>query len=87
MTDAILKRANDLEERILRLGSFIGTIKSNHTLRIFGKPLKKAKKLTLCSTDYMRQCVYYEVNSDIKDKILRILEDERAELQKELDSL
>lgn len=87
MTDDTLRRANDLKERICRLRSFISAIKSNRTLRIINKPLEKAKKITLCSSDYMRPREYYEVSRETKEKIVQILEDERAGLQKELDSL
>lgn len=87
MTDDTLRRANDLKERICRLSIFISTIESNRTLRIINKPLEKAKKITLCSSDYMRPYEYYEVSRETKEKIIQILEDEKAELQQELDKL
>lgn len=87
MTDETLKRANDLKQRICRLSSFISTIKSNRALRIINKSLEKAKKITLCSSDYMRPYEYYEVSRETKEKIIQILEDEKVGLQKELDNL
>lgn len=82
-----LKRANELSTRISDLNSFICSMKNNRTLRIFDKPLKKANKLTLCATDYMRPFSYHEVSHETKERILRLLEEERDKLQEELDNL
>lgn len=87
MTSETLRKANDLRNRISDLDGFIRTIKSNYTLRIFNKPIEKAKKLTLCSTDYMRPYTCYEVSRETRERIVQVLEEERAELQKELDNL
>lgn len=87
MTSETLSKANELRKSIGDLDGFIITIKSNYTLRIFNKPLEKAKKLTLCSTDYMRPYTCYEVSKETRNRIVQVLEEERAELQKELDNL
>lgn len=87
MTTKTLKRANELKERISELDIFLLFVRTNYVLRLFNKPLKRAKKLTLCSSDYMRPFKYYEVSGSTREKIIQILEEEREELQKELDNL
>lgn len=87
MTDAALKRANDLKDRISRLDTFIGIAKDDPILKIIKEPLEKAEKLTLCSSRHLLPSIYYEVSEETKRKIVQILYNEKSELQKELDNL
>lgn len=85
-TDALMK-AKQLEQKITELDNFIRSVTGNWLLRVFNKPAKKAKKMTLCATDYMRPYVYYEVSQETRQRILQILKEERENLQKEFDAL
>lgn len=87
MTGETLKRANDLKERISRLDSFIGIAEYDPEFGIIKEPLEKAEKLTLCSSRYPLPYIYYEASEETKRKIVQILYNEKAELQKELDNL
>ncbi len=85
-TDALMK-AKQLEQKITELDNFIRSVTGSWLLRVFNKPAKKAEKMTLCATDYMRPYVYYEVSQDTRQRILQILIEERENLQKEFDAL
>lgn len=87
MTNDTLKMANDLKERISRLDTFISIAENDPILGIIKEPLEKAEKLTLCSSRYPLPHIYYEVSKELKQKIVKILYNEKAELQKELDNL
>ncbi len=87
MTTDTLSKAKHLEQKITELDGFIRTVTGNRILRVFNMPVKKAEKMTLCATDYMRPYVYYEVSQDTRQRILQILEEERENLQKEFDAL
>lgn len=87
MTTDTLSKANHLQQKITELDSFIRAITDNRLLRVFNKPIKKAEKMTLCATDYMRPYAYYEVSQDTRQRILQILEEERESLQNKFDAL
>ncbi len=87
MTTDTLNKANHLQQKITELDSFIRAITDNWLLRLFNKPLKRAKRMTLCATDYMRPYAYYEVSQKTRQRILQILQEEKEELQKELSDM
>ncbi len=87
MTTDTLSKANHLQQKITELDSFIRAITGNRILRVFNMPVKKAEKMTLCATEYMRPYVYYEVSQDTRQRILQILKEERESLQNKFDAL
>ncbi|MCM1218981.1 MAG: hypothetical protein NC548_31250 [Lachnospiraceae bacterium] len=56
-------------------------------MKVFNRPLKKAEKMTLCSSDYMRPYTYYEVSEETRLKIIEVLKQERENIQKEFENL
>ncbi len=86
MTTDTLKKAKHLEQKIMELDGFIRSVTGNWVLRVFNMPAKKAKKITLCATDYMRPYVFYEVSQDTRQRILQILKEERENLQSAMKS-
>lgn len=87
MTVDTLNKAYRLEQKIAELDSFIRAITGNWILRVFNKPLKRAKRMTLCATDYMCPYTYYEVSQNTRQRIVQILQEEKEELEKELSNL
>ena len=79
---ATLEKANSLQGEIYGIKDFLNYCKCNRNIRFF-----KKKGITATVSDYMREVRLFELSNSQRDKFIKMLEEELAEKEKELEEL
>ncbi len=83
MTDEVLSKATKIKKEISEIDIFIYLAEGRRSLNLFNKP----KKIGMTASDYMRTIEYYEASTEIREKIINLLKQEKERLEKEYETL
>lgn len=89
MTTNDLFYANELKEKISKTEMFILDLKCNRTVRIFNRIIKKndRENLGVVISDYMRRYEYYELDNNQRERLIKLLEEDLSNYEKEFELL